>query len=54
MALPKPENQPYDIIFRVYNKQKKLSVCMENNLDIVCGVRPDTPSTENQRYAVTF
>ena len=40
MALPKPENQPYAIIFRVHNKQKKLSVCVENNSDIVCGVRP--------------
>ena len=48
MALPKPENQPYVIIFYVHNKQKKLPVCMENNSDIVCGVRPmmnDTPST---------
>ena len=37
--------QPYAIIFRVNNKQKKLS---ENNLEIVCGVRQmmnDTPST---------
>ena len=45
MALLKPENQPYATTFRVYNKQKKLS---ENNLEIVCGVRPmmnDTPST---------
>ena len=45
MALPKPENQPYVIIFRVRNKQKKWS---ENNLEIVCGVRPmmnDTSST---------
>ena len=40
MALPKPENQPYAVIFRVHNKQKKLSVCVENNSDIVCGVRP--------------
>ena len=40
MALPKPENQPYAIIFRVHNKQKKLSFCVENNSDIVCGVRP--------------
>ena len=48
MALPKPENQPYATIFRVHNNQKKLSVSMENNLDIVCGVLPmmnDTPST---------
>ena len=47
MALPKPENQPYTI-FRVHNKQKKLSVCMENNSDIVCGMRHmmnDTPIT---------
>ena len=45
MALLKPENQPYAIIFRVHNKQKKLS---ENNFEIVCGVRPmmnDAPST---------
>ena len=45
MALLKPENQPSTRIFRVHNKQKKLS---ENNLEIVCGVRPmmnDTPST---------
>ena len=45
MALLKPENQPHAIIFRVHNKQKKLS---ENNLEIVCGVRPmmnDTPRT---------
>ena len=45
---PKPENQPYAIIFRVHNKQKKLSVCMEYNLEIVCSVRlmmNDTPST---------
>ena len=32
----------------VHNKSKKLSVCMENNLEIVCGVclmMNDTPST---------
>ena len=31
MALLKPENQPYAMIFRVHNKEKKLS---ENNLEI--------------------
>ena len=45
MALTKPENQPYAIIFRVHNKQNKLSVCMENNLEIVCGVRPKMNDT---------
>ena len=48
MALPKLENQPYAIIFWVHTKQKKLSICMENNLEIACVVHSmmnDTPST---------
>ena len=48
MALPKPENQPYAIIFRATPPTHKLSVCMENQLDIVCIVHymmNDTPST---------
>ena len=49
MALQKPENQPYAIIFRAPPPHKqKLSVCMENQLDIACVVHymmNDTPST---------
>ena len=49
MTLPVPENQRYAVTFRLHTKQtNKLFICMENNFEIVCGVRSiknDTLST---------
>ena len=51
---PKPENQPYAIIFRVQNIQKKLSVYIENNLEfVVCVWFMSTSSSPISSFAIS-